>query len=414
MTSRYDAIVIGSGVAGATAAILLAQAGWAVALVEKAAFPRRKVCGECIAATNLPLLDALGVGDELAATAGPALERVALYAGAEALSAPLPPLPGAPTSWGRALGRDRLDALLLQRARALGATIWQPWGVKEVVRTDLEYECRAVKSATGETAVLRAPVVVAAHGSWEPAPGAAPQRRARARPSDLFAFKANFTDAALAQGLLPVLAFPGGYGGLVLADAGRLTLACCVRRDRLRAWRAETPGAAGSAVEALLRESCAGVRDALRGARRDGPWLSVGPIRPGIRPAWDARSGFAVGNAAGEAHPILGEGISMAIQSAFLLCRRLVAQREQALAGAHAPLGHAYARDWRRQFAGRIRWAAALAHVAMRPRVAAVLLPALRRWPGLLTAAARIGGKVRLLPGRPTPDGGAPWRVSAR
>ena len=33
-----------------------------VAVIEKHAFPRRKVCGECIAATNLSLFDLLGVG----------------------------------------------------------------------------------------------------------------------------------------------------------------------------------------------------------------------------------------------------------------------------------------------------------------------------------------------------------------
>ena len=45
MQTRFDAIIIGAGVAGSTAAILLARAGWSVALVEKQHFPRRKVCG---------------------------------------------------------------------------------------------------------------------------------------------------------------------------------------------------------------------------------------------------------------------------------------------------------------------------------------------------------------------------------
>ncbi|MEO8808750.1 MAG: FAD-dependent oxidoreductase, partial [Rhodanobacter sp.] len=53
MSTHYDAIIVGAGPAGSTAAILLAKAGWSVALVEKHAYPRRKVCGECIAATNL-------------------------------------------------------------------------------------------------------------------------------------------------------------------------------------------------------------------------------------------------------------------------------------------------------------------------------------------------------------------------
>ena len=73
MQTDYDAVIVGAGPSGSTAAILLAQAGWSVALIEKQCFPRRKVCGECIAASNLPLLDALGIGDVFASMAGPEL-----------------------------------------------------------------------------------------------------------------------------------------------------------------------------------------------------------------------------------------------------------------------------------------------------------------------------------------------------
>jgi len=52
----YDALVIGGGPSGATAALLLARAGWNVVLAEKTAYPRPKVCGEFISATSLPLL----------------------------------------------------------------------------------------------------------------------------------------------------------------------------------------------------------------------------------------------------------------------------------------------------------------------------------------------------------------------
>jgi flavin-dependent dehydrogenase len=107
---------------------------------------------------------------------------------------------------------------------------------------------------------------------------------------------------------------------------------------------------------------------------------------------------FRIGNAAGEAHPILGEGISMALQSAALLCSHLLKASPAALssrAADHAELHRSYARDWARHFRPRLRLAAVFAHGAMHPRSAAWLVRMARAWPGLLTNGARWGGKVQ-------------------
>ena len=64
--TTLDALVVGGGPAGSTAALVLARAGWRVGIVEKCAFPRRKVCGEFISATTWPLLRAM---DNAASTA---------------------------------------------------------------------------------------------------------------------------------------------------------------------------------------------------------------------------------------------------------------------------------------------------------------------------------------------------------
>lgn len=398
MRTYFDALILGAGPAGSTAAILLAQAGWSVALLEKQVFPRRKVCGECIAASNLPLFDALGVGEAFAAMAGPGLRHVAIMTGAGSIQAPLPPLPCSPQRWGRALGREHLDALLRDRARQAGASILQPWIAHAVNGGPGAFRCEAGMAGTHERVRLHAPLLIAAHGSWQPAPGV-PYARAASRAGDLFAFKANFNGAGLSPGLLPVLAFSGGYGGMVIGEDGVMTLAACIRRDKLSALRRAMPGiSAGEAVEAYLQHSIEGVRQALAPAERRGKWLSAGPIRPGVRIETQSRSGvFLIGNAAGEAHPIIGEGISMAMQSAWLLCSRLLAHGEKARTNGCASMQQEIARDyasaWLRQFRPRIRMAALFAHLAMRP-AAALLLPLLQRTPGLLTDAARFCGKV--------------------
>lgn len=401
MSTMCDAIIVGAGPAGSTAAIRLAQAGWSVALVEKHAFPRRKVCGECIAATNLPLLDALGVGHAFDDLAGPELRHVGLFVNAHELIAPLPPDRASSYPWGRALGREHLDHLLVQRAAAVGATIWQPWTVKSMTHQDGQHVCELSSAQSDARETLTAPILIAAHGSWERDPAGESVAPAP-RDADLFGFKGTFVGADIAPGLLPVLAFAGGYGGMVLGDHERTTLAFCIRRDALRESRARHRGLkAAQAAAEHVQAQCAGARRVLATATLEGPWLSIGPIRPGIRSPWHGGGVFAIGNAAGEAHPILGEGISMAIQSAWLLSERLLS-REQDLRGErskHADalreVGKDYAARWQRSFAPRIRLSSAFGQLAMRPGLSRPLLPLIRRWPGLLTTGARLGAKVR-------------------
>ena len=134
----------------------------------------------------------------------------------------------------------------------------------------------------------------------------------------------------------------------------------------------------------------------LAGAAREGPWISAGPLATGVR-LNDADAHFRIGNAAGEAHPILGEGISMALQSALLLCTHLAARIPDTRAPGtrwRSEIARRYAHEWRRAFMPRIRLAALFAHAAMRPGATATLMALAHAWPGLLTQGARWGGKI--------------------
>ncbi|HUK29800.1 MAG TPA: NAD(P)/FAD-dependent oxidoreductase [Candidatus Acidoferrum sp.] len=394
----FDALIIGGGPAGATSAILLAKAGWSVAVIEMAAFPRGKVCGEFISPTNMPLLRRLGVGDSFNELAGPEVRQVGLFAADHVITANMPRASAGRANgheYGRALGRDQLDSLLLHQAAACGVRVWQPWSAVELLKKGTEYVCKIVSRESGESLELQSRIVIAAHGSW--APGSLPTQVARpvSRPSDLFGFKAHFLRSRLPSGLMPLLAFPGGYGGMVHSDNGRVSLSCCIRRDQLEKARRESPDAkAGKAVLAHILKYCRGAREALEGATLDGEWFSAGPIRPGIRRR-AFENIFLVGNAAGEAHPVVAEGIGMAMQSASLLCERLTAQPAEALSGKLMDAVNAdYAAAWRRNLAPRIHVASLIAHWAMRPIAVASVMPMIRLFPGVLTAGARYSGKA--------------------
>lgn len=397
MRTDFDAIIVGAGPAGSTAAILLARAGWAVALVEKQLYPRRKVCGECIAASNLPLLNALGVGSAFDAAAGPPLRHIALMHGMRTVVANFPLNADPEHPWGRALAREALDTLLLEKARLVGAHVLQPWSIKRIQGTVGAWRCDARENNSADTVNLHAPVLIDAHGSWESLGDVGAQRRMSRSGSDLLAFKANFQDAKLEQGLLPVLMFNGGYGGMVLAGRGMTTVAGCIRRDRLDALRSAWPGlSAGDTFEAMLRRECAGVRQTLRSSTRVGPWVAAGPLDTGIR-VDVADQFFRIGNAAGEAHPIIGEGMSMALQSAWLLCSHLLTTEVHPRTPSVAWQGRVafqYATDWRNMFQPRMRIASIFANAAMRPVLASTLLTVAQLWPGLLTFGAIHGGKT--------------------
>jgi flavin-dependent dehydrogenase len=236
--------------------------------------------------------------------------------------------------------------------------------------------------------------LIAANGSWERSAFENP--RGRARASDLFAFKARFANARLPAGLMPLLAFPAGYGGMVTTDSGLVSLSCCIRRDVLAACRLRHVARhAGESVLRHIFEHCAPVREALDPASLDGRWFAAGPIRPGIR-LTHADGIFRLGNAAGEAHPVIAEGIAMALLSAQLLCGILIRDQDRLASRAEAErAAKAYAAAWRQAFALRIRAAALFARLAMSPRAAA-LVPLIGTFPRVLSLGAQLSGKTRI------------------
>lgn len=392
---RFDALIVGGGPAGAAAAQLLARAGWSVALAEKSEFPRKKVCGEYLSPTNYALFRRLGVLEEFRARAGPEVRRVELVVKSTTVAAAMPRFRGALGEWGRALGRDTLDALLVERARAAGAEVWQPSAAVDIRRDGPRFVSRLQAKATKEETEVESAFVVAAHGSWGVGPLPTQAQKQTPRASDLFAFKTHFRGARLPADVMNMLVFPGGYAGMVNSDAGLLSYSFCLRRELLEEVRrgADARHPADSAQDYILRE-CDGVRRVLEGAEREGAWLSTGPLRPGLRRRHD-RGLFAVGNSAGEAHPTIADGISMALQSAWLLARRLGARRGPAPTPAELErAGRLYDRDWRKAFRARILAAELFARLSLDRRCHHLLLPAVRAFPGLLTLGARLGGIV--------------------
>ena len=63
----FDVVIVGAGPAGSATAIGLARLGYEVALVDKKAFPREKLCGDFINPINWAIFRDLGVEDRVLA-----------------------------------------------------------------------------------------------------------------------------------------------------------------------------------------------------------------------------------------------------------------------------------------------------------------------------------------------------------
>jgi len=119
MPDRYDIIVVGAGPAGSLFSCLTARAGYQVLLLDKAFFPRRKVCGDCLNPRCWSIWKAAGLESKFRDLPH---HRVAGFK----ISSEHRPSLEIPLETGRrderAIARSVLDEWLRQEAMAAGAT----------------------------------------------------------------------------------------------------------------------------------------------------------------------------------------------------------------------------------------------------------------------------------------------------
>jgi geranylgeranyl reductase family protein len=159
-----DVIVVGAGPAGSSAAFHCAAAGLDVLLLEKAEFPRDKVCGDGL--TPRAVAELVRMGVPLREQDGWIRNKgLRVLGGGHRLELAWPEISSYP-SFGLAKARVGLDHLLADHARAAGAKLQERTTVTGPVRDERTGRVVGVtaRTADGGTATYRAPVVVAADG----------------------------------------------------------------------------------------------------------------------------------------------------------------------------------------------------------------------------------------------------------
>jgi flavin-dependent dehydrogenase len=343
-----DVLVVGAGPGGSAAAALLARAGFRVAAVDRAAFPRDKACSEYMSPETVRLLDRFGVVPDLEAAGAAPLHGTAVTAargsrlhGRFALAGPPPFRPT-----GLSVSRRVLDHALVGAARRAGAEVLERTAVEELLYDGGAVAGAVVRDPAGSRHALRARLTVGADGLRSlVARRLGPRSHGRPRR---IAFVAH-VDGVTGMGDSAELHVGScGYVGLNPIGAGRTNVALVIPARR--------GGNARGRVEAFFIESLRafpGLHERVAAGALVRRVLATGPFA-----AWSGRvtaDGAAlVGDAADFFDPFTGEGIYSALRGAALL-----AETAEAALAAGGPVTAArlrpYRRARRRTFAGK--WA---------------------------------------------------------
>ncbi len=363
----FDVCVIGAGPAGATTAMLLAHQGRRVALLDRAQFPRDKICGDGITPRGARALTRVGSFEAVESVAR-AHRGVSIRGGdGRSFSIEFTSQAGSPSDL-LVLPRMVLDDILVKQAVSAGAC-WMP-GQKVVDVRETADACEIISEGGAR---LQAAFTVLATGAESQL-----LRRAGVlakKPPVDHAARAYFENV---EGLDDhvTLFFDGvdlpGYGWIFPVGSHAANIGCGVFDSR---------GSNQSARLAKLIDSHPLLAAMLRNAHQASPIKSY-PLRTDFHPDYAGVSRRAcVGEAAGLVNPITGEGIDYAIESAEFLAQAMASQWSTGRApGAVMP---AYRDLLARRFSLRFRLYRWLQHRCLSERNALKFLAGVERSPVL-------------------------------
>ena len=341
----FDAIISGAGPAGAVAATVLARGGARVLLVDRARFPRDKLCGDTMNPGAIAVLRRLGLTGGFESLALPVDGMIVTGERGVRVSAPYKG-----GARGMAMLRRDLDTALVRAAAAAGARVEEDVLVRGPLLDTSSGEARVrgvvLAGRDGKDLRVPAPLVIAADGRRSRLALALGLTRHPPHPR-------RWAVGAYFEGVMAVTSFGemhvrrAQYVGVAGVPSG-LTNVCLVsaRHEGL-----DDP----AAVLRHAIDSDEELRDRFSTARMVTPPVVLGPLA--VDAAAPGAPGLLLaGDAAGFIDPMTGDGLRFAVRGGELAAAVALAVFAGKCAAPHIRL----ARVRRREFAGKWRFNRAL------------------------------------------------------
>lgn len=375
ITTTFDVIIVGGGLAGLTSAIHLSTRKKRVLLIEKNEYPKHKVCGEYISNEVLPYLNSLGIN--------PINEGAKQITKVHISTTKSNLIKGELPLGGFGMSRYFLDNLLVKKAQLNGVQI-----LKDTVDS-IHFKKDSFTITTKSSGVFQSKITIGAFGKRSSLDQKM-KRKFIQKKSPYLAVKIH-VKGVFPENLVALHNFKGGYCGVSKVEDNAINVCYITEYRSFKKHKnitdfQEQVVFKNKHLRKIFKETSPVFEKPLTISQVS--FQTKNPVEDHI---------IMCGDTAGMIHPLCGNGMGMAISSAQLASVRIL----QFLNGeikTREGLEKQYLRDWNKEFKIRLKAGHFIAWLFRNQTISQIAYSILKRIPSLLPKMIKFTHGKQLRP----------------